>query len=147
MKTILSTILLCAILLSGGCRSIRGKSDWYSGPEEYRGATEHAINNALAELPREVGRPLKWDWSRNRVALNVIEPTHYVRGIPQLTRSDGLKAGGWANSSGRITVPRGFRMGTIRHEAGHVVLFANGFPDGNQHHQFPYFSRHTYQTH
>lgn len=147
MKKALPYILLCTILLSGGCRSMRGGGDWYSGPEEHRVAMEHSINNALAELPREVGKPLKWDWKQRRVTLRVIEPSHYTRGIPQVTLPDGRKAGGYAFANGTIVVPRGFRLGTLRHEGGHLVLFANGMPDGNVHHGYPYFRRHTYERH
>lgn len=113
----------------------------YSGPPEHKIATIDAINTALAELPRDVGRPLHWDWGRKRVTLKVVEPDGVDRGVPYII-VDGQRAAGYA-VPGRIVVPRGFQQGTLVHEAGHVVLFANGIADTNYHHSLRFFKRHT----
>ena len=110
MTRLLPILILLAV---AGCKS-GGSRDWYNGPAELKQATEAAINTARAELSQELNRPLKWDWSRNRVTLLIQEPTAHVRGLPQIPHPDGL-VGGYATPSS-ITLPRGFRRPSLVHE-------------------------------
>lgn len=138
----LGTLALALLLIASGCVSRRSR-DWYSGPEEHRDATQDAINTGLAELPRELNSPLKWNWTRNRVHLNVVPPTHFTRGIPQIIMPGGEPSGGYATAY-EITLPIGFRPATIIHEAGHVVMYQNRI-HGDHHQIAPlFFNRHTY---
>jgi hypothetical protein len=137
MTRLLPVIVLLAL---AGCKS-SGSRSWYSGPAELKAQTQDAINTALAELPRDVKRPLKWDWSRNRVTVRIVEPTGRVRGWPTVTNPHtGEQVYGYAVGS-EITLPRGFERRTLIHECGHVVMYANGFPDWEYHHTLPFFDR------
>ena len=129
---------LMILLAFAGCKST-GSRSWYSGPEEHKIATMRAIDTALAELPREIGRPLKWDWTKNRVTLRVVPATGWAHGWPTVTYN-GEQVYGYTIRS-VITVPVGFEGRTLIHEVGHVVFYANGNADGAWQHSLPFFKR------
>jgi hypothetical protein len=66
---LLPIFLLIAL---SGCASLRGGHEWYRGPAHLKGPTEAAINTAIAELPSEVKRPLKFRWDKDRTRSDTI---------------------------------------------------------------------------
>jgi hypothetical protein len=143
MKRIIPYILLSTLLLTGGCvRDIfGGDDDWYSGPSEYKGAVQDAVNLALAELPRELGRPLKWNWNGDyKIRLQVVPAAGKVGGVPYFISGDGRKTFGEYNGVS-IKISVGAPMGPIRHEVGHAVMGKNGYPYHEHHDLAPAFYR------
>jgi hypothetical protein len=136
--------LCLALLCLSACRSMRGGGDWYRGPGELRDQVQGAVNTALAELPRDIGGPLKWDWKRNTVKIVYVAQTGSWNGIPTVRTPEGVEVFGYAQVS-TIYLPRGFGLSTLRHEAGHVVLVANGKHNtpAFDHHRLAYFIRHS----
>jgi hypothetical protein len=132
--------LLAVILLTlAACKS-GGERSWYSGPAELKAQTEHGINAALAELPREIGRPLKWDWSRDRVTVRLLAAAGRSNGWPTIKMPNGQQVYGYTIGN-VIYLPNGFERRTLIHECGHVVLFRNGNADIAWHHSLPFFKR------
>lgn len=141
-------ILICAMLATlTSCAIIRRSHDWYHGPEHLRDPLRDAINLALTELPREIDRPLQWDWNRDRASIRLVTPAGHHNGIPYLY-IDTRRAYGYTLGN-QIVLPHGFRPGTLRHEAGHRVLTASGIIDrtGEFHHNLApqFFRRHRAQ--
>ena len=130
---------LVVLLAFAGCKS-SGSRSWYSGPEEHKIATMRAIDTALVELPRDIGRPLKLDWTRNRVNVKVVPATGKAYGQPTLRAPDGDQVYGYAIGN-TVYLPVGFHSKTLLHEIGHVVMYANGNTDANWHHSLSFFKR------
>jgi hypothetical protein len=138
VRCFLGLALVVLLVSSPGCATRRA-SDWYNGPAELKEPVRQAVNLALAELPPEVGRPLRWDWNRNRINVRVVDPVGMMYGEPYIISPSGNRVTGLAYPSS-ITLPRGFKLAALRHEVGHVVLFANG--KHGDHHIYPFFDRH-----
>lgn len=134
LRGFLGLWVVAMLVLAPGCAT-RRSSDWYNGPAELKEPTRHAINAALANLPPQVKQPLKWKWDDWRVSVKIVEPIGHMGGQPYIISPSGGRCYGYA-IPGSITLPRGFRISTLNHEAGHVVLWANGIH--GDHHRFPY---------
>ena len=144
MKSLLTICLLTVAITGSGCATFgRRNRDWYSGPEEYREMTRDAINAAIHNLSPVVGRQLKWDWGRDAIEIRLTDPDGWSRGHPYFVRTIDDHT---VTAHGRavpyyVLVPRGFGLGTFRHEVAHIVMFKNGNTDVDYHHSLEYFRR------
>jgi hypothetical protein len=135
---------MCLLLTLTACQN-SGSRDWYSGPPEWRPYIEHGIRAALNEMPKEIGRPLKWDWGKDRIKAVRVTPAGHNGGLPWIYDSNGKPCGGYTLGS-TVYLPAGCLDGVSTHEAGHVVLTRNGI-EGSTHHAIaPKFFKHYTST-